>query len=816
MTNPSRSHARLRALAAAFLAAALAGSQMNPANAQQLAPIVSTPGTTATARVTPPPGQPPFHGIIAPTVRESTPYWPAQPRAPQGAPNVVFIMLDDFGFSQLGCYGAQGLRTPNIDKLAANGLRYNNFHATPLCSPTRAAFLTGRNHHSCALGAITEFSTGFPGYNGRMPLSHGMISEILAPAGWSTFCLGKWHLTPTEDANLAANRRWWPLGRGFDRYYGFLGGTTSEFVPFITQDNHFIQPPGQPEDGYHFLTDMTEKARDYILDVKHVAPDRPFFVYFCPGGVRAPQHVPLEWADKYKGVFDRGWDHYREETLKRQIQLGICPPGTRLSPRDPSIPAWDQLTPKHQKVFARQMEVFAGFVEFVDHHVGQLVRTLEDIGELDNTLIVLASDNGASLEGGDNGLPNEVQFFNNVPITLEMAAAEIDKWGERDTFPALVGGWAWAGNTPFRRWKRESTRGGTAVPLIVHWPKGIKAKGAIRTQFTHAIDVVPTVLDLLEMETPAAINGVVQAPMEGVSFATTLDDSEAKLTRGPQYFEMAATRAIYHDGWRAYSPWPFGKEVTPENLAEAKWTLFNIGEDFSESTDVADQYPEKLAELERLWWIEAAKFNVLPLDGRSILRQLEPRPTLAEPRSTYTYYQGGGEVAGAVAANVFNRSHSITAEVVIPEGGAEGVLLAHGGQFAGYSFYIKNQKLYYTHNYVGLREYTLESSSEVPAGESVLRYEFEVTGPPNFAEGKGAPGNGRLFINGQKVAEGRLPTTTPITFALSGEGLCCGWDSLSAASSAYRSPFRFTGRIKKVDVTLRPAATAHSPPPPAD
>ncbi len=748
---------------------------MNPANAQQPESMVSAPGTTATASVTPPPVQPPFQGIIAPTVRESTPHWPDQPRAPKGAPNVVFIMLDDFGFSQLGCYGAQGLRTPNIDKLAANGLRYNNFHATPLCSPTRAAFLTGRNHHSCALGAITEFSTGFPGYNGRMPLSHGMISEILASAGWSTFCLGKWHLTPTEDSNLAASRRWWPLGRGFDRYYGFLGGTTSEFVPFITQDNHFIQPPGKPEDD-----------------------------------------VPLEWANKYKGVFDQGWDHYREETLKRQIQLGICPPGTKLSPRDPSIPAWDELTPKHQNVFARQMEVFAGFVEFVDDHVGRLIQALEDIGELDNTLIVLASDNGASLEGGDNGVPNEVQFFNNVPITLEMVAAEIEQWGERDTFPALVGGWAWAGNTPFRRWKRETTRGGTAVPLIVHWPKGIQAKGEIRTQFTHAIDVVPTVLDLLDMETPAAINGVVQAPMEGVSFAATLNDSAAKLIRGPQYFEMAATRAIYRDGWRAYSPWPFGKEVTPENLPEAKWMLYHTSEDFSESTDVADQHPEKVAELERLWWMEAAKFNVLPLDGRSILRQLEPRPTLAEPRSTFIYYQGGGEVGGTVAANVFNRSHSITAEVVIPEGGAEGVLLAQGGQFAGYSFYIKNKKLYYTHNYVGLREYVLESSSEVPPGERVLKYEFEVTEPPNFAVGKGAPGIGRLFVDGKKVAEGELATTTPITFALSGEGLCCGWDSLSAASSTYRSPFRFTGRIKKVEVTCLESGAEQRPAPPAD
>ena len=482
----------------------------------------------------------PFQGVIAPTVRESVPHWPEQPRAPKGAPNVLFVMIDDLGFSQLGCYGAQGLRTPNIDKLADNGLRYNNFHATPLCSPSRAALLTGRNHHSCALGIISEFSTGFPGYNGRMPLSHGMMSEILAPAGWSTFCLGKWHLTPPEDANLAANRRWWPVGRGFDRFYGYLGGTTSEYVPWITQDNHFIQPPGTPEEGYHLLTDMTEKAREYIVDVKHVAPDRPFFMYFCPGAVRAPQHVPQEWSDKYKGVFDKGWDHYREETLKKQIALGICPPGTKLSPRDPSIPVWDELNAQQRKVFARQMEVFAGFVEFVDDHVGQLVKTLEEIGELDNTLIVLTSDNGASIEGGDNGVPNEVQFFNNVQVSLEMAAKEIDEWGGPDSFPGRgrrlgLGRQHAVPSLEARHHPRRNRR-----TLIVHWPKGIKAKGAIRSQFTHAIDVVPTVLDVLNMQSPASINGVVQAPMEGVSFAATFEDANC---------QTDSRAAVFRDGW---------------------------------------------------------------------------------------------------------------------------------------------------------------------------------------------------------------------------------------------------------------------------
>jgi arylsulfatase A-like enzyme len=770
-----------------------------PAHAQDRGPISSPPGTSATATVTPQPGQAPFNGVIGPTVAESVPYWTPQPRAPIGAPNVLFVLLDDFGFSQLGCYGGQGLKTPNIDKLAAGGLRYNNFHVTPLCSPTRAAFLTGRNHHSNALGTIAEFSTGFPGYNGRMPLSRGMISEILAPAGYSTFCVGKWHLTPPEDANLGANRRWWPLGRGFDRYYGFLGGTTSEFIPWIAHDNHYIQPPGTPEEGYHFLTDMTDKAREFIIDVEHVAPDRPFFMYYCPGGVRAPQHVPQEWIDQYDGVFDKGWDHYREETLKKQIAIGICPPGTKLAPRDPSIPVWDELSDRHREVFTRQMEVFAAHVSFIDDSVGRLVDFIDQLGDLDNTLIVVTSDNGASIEGGDNGVPNEMMFFNNIPVPLEMAAADLDKWGGPDSFPAYAAGWAWAGNTPFLRWKRDTTRGGTATPLIIHWPKKIKAKGEIRTQFTHAIDVVPTVLELLDMESPAAINGVTQAPMEGISFASTFDEPDTKLTRGPQYFEMVGRRAVYHDGWRAYSPWKFGKEMTPETLAESKWMLFNINEDFSESTDVAGEHPEKLAELERMWWIEAARYDVLPLDGRSVIRAMEPRPTMSEPRTKFTYYSGGGEV-GAAAANVFNRSHSITATVTIPEGGAEGVLLAQGGQFAGYSFYLKDKKLHYTHNYVGLEEYTLTSEKDIPAGETILRYEFEVTGPPDIPAGKGASGIGRLFIGDWKVAEKEIPVTVPISFALSGEGLCCGWDSLSPASTSYESPFRFTGSIKNVVV----------------
>jgi arylsulfatase len=763
---------------------------------------ISPPNSSDLEGAAPAPQQQPFGGVIGNTISESVADWPHVARAPEGAPNILFVMLDDVGFAQLGSYGAHRIQTPHIDRLAEGGLRYNNFHATPLCSPTRAAFLTGRNHHSVAMGMIAEFSTGFPGYMGRMPLSHGMLSETLAPAGWSTFALGKWHLTPVEDVNLAASRRWWPLGRGFDRYYGFLGGTTSRYVPWLTHDNHFVRPPATPAEGYHLLTDMVDKAREYILDVKHVAPDRPFFMYFSPGGTRAPHHVPKEWIARYEGQFDEGWDHYRERTLQRQIELGVAPVGTKLSPRDPSIPEWKDLTPRQQEVFAHQMEVFAAYVSFVDHHVGQLVQLLEELGQLDNTLILVTSDNGASIEGGAEGLPNEVLFFNNVQVPLDTIAAAREEWGGPETFPIYAAGWAWAGNTPFLRWKRDTTRGGTAEPMIVHWPAAIEARGEIRTQFTHAIDVVPTVLDLLDMEMPDSINGVPQAPMEGVSFASTFADPDAELQREAQYFELAGRRAIYHDGWRAYAPWTFGQEITPEDLADPKWMLFHIDEDFSESTDVANQYPEKLEELRQLWWTQARRFNVLPLDGRAVIRQAEPRPQMAPPRSRYVYHAGAGEVSSVVAANVLNRSHSITADVVIPDGGAEGVLLAQGGRFAGYSFFVKDNRLHYVHNYVGLEEYGVTSSAELPKGAVTLRYEFERSGPPDFATGKGSPGIGRLFIDGSKVAETEIPVTVPLAFALSGEGLCVGWDSLSPAASAYDDEFHFSGTIRQVVVEL--------------
>jgi arylsulfatase len=773
--------------------------------------IFSPPGTSDSGTVVPPPGEPPFKGKIGRTIDESVSDWPPLARAPKGAPNVLYIVLDDVGFAALGCYGSPVCQTPHLDKLARNGVRYNNFHTTALCSPSRSCFMTGRNHHSNAMACITEGSTGFPGSYGRVPLANGFLSEILTPFGWAAFAIGKWHLTPAEDMNLACNRKWWPLGRGFDRFYGFLGGEVDQWTPWLAYDNHFIKPPKTPEQGYHNVPDLVDKAKEFIADLKQVAPERPFFLYFCPGACHAPHHAPREWIDKYKGNFDAGWDDYREKALANQIKMGICPPGTKLSPPDPDVVPWDNLSKEEKAVYAREMEVYAAYLEFVDHNIGELLAFLEEMGQMENTLIIAVSDNGASAEGGPHGSFNENLFFNGVPDTLKQNLKHIPDWGGPSTYPHYSWGWTHATNTPFRRWKREVARGGTSDLCIVHWPKHIKAKDAIRPQFIHAIDLVPTVLDVLGMKSPKSINGVIQNPIEGVSFAATFDNAKAKVPREAQYFEMFAQRAIYLDGWRAYAPWKFGDNITSKDLTNEKWMLFHIDTDFSESTDVAADNPAKLAELKQLWWAMASKYKVLPLDGRGIERLVTPRPEMSGPRDKYVYYPGTGEVEGSNAADMRNRSYSISATVEVPKEGAEGVLLAQGGFIGGQSFFVnKEGKLQFSHNYVGLAEYKVIADTKLPVGKAELRWEFTVTGPPDFKAGKGAGGIGRLFINGKQVGEGAIPVTCPLAYSLSGDGLCCGRDTLTAVSADYHGENAFTGVIRRVVVDLAPQK---APPP---
>ncbi len=515
-----------------------------------------------------------FPGRMGRTTEDSSPAWPAPIRAKPGAPNVLFIVLDDTGFGHLGCYGSP-INTPNLDNLAKNGLLYTSMHTTALCSPSRSCMLTGRNHHSNAMACITEGSEGYPGSNGAIPFENGFLSEMLLGQGYNTFAVGKWHLTPAEQISAAGPYDRWPLGRGFERYYGFLGGDTSQYYPDLVYDTHQVEPPKTPEEGYHLTPDLVDKAIGFIADTKQLAPDKPFFLYFATGAQHAPHQVPKEWADKYKGKFDDGWDAYREKVFAKQKELGIIPQNTVLSRHDPDVQDWGRLTADERKLYARMMEVFAGFLEHTDHHIGRLIDFLDGMGELNNTLIMVISDNGASSEGGPTGSTNENKFFNNVPDDLQQNLAALDDLGGPKYFNHYAWGWTHAGDTPFKRWKRETFRGGVSDPFLVHWPKGIKAKGETRTQFAHAIDMVPTVLDALDIEPPPQIRGVSQSPIEGVSFAHTFDDAKAPSKHHTQYFEMFAHRAIYHDGWRAVCPFP-GDSFTE---AKASFGQLSLTED---------------------------------------------------------------------------------------------------------------------------------------------------------------------------------------------------------------------------------------------
>jgi arylsulfatase len=757
-----------------------------------------------------------FPGVIGRTASESSPAWPAPIRARDGAPNVLFVVLDDVGYGQLSCFGGT-VETPNIDRVAASGLRYANMHTTALCSPTRACILTGRNHHSSGVACIMELATGYPGYDGRMPFENGMVPEMLLQHGYNTFCVGKWHLSPSEENTPAGPFHRWPLGRGFERFYGFLGGETNQWYPDLTLDNGPAVQPSLPEDGYHLSEDLADQAIKFALDAHVNAPEKPFFMYYAPGCGHAPHHVPREWADRYAGRFDGGWDVYREATFARQQELGLLPAGAQLSPRDPDVPEWSSLSADERRLYARMMEVYAGFVSHCDHHLGRLLDTLEQIGELENTLIMVISDNGASAEGGVTGSFNEMRFFNQVPESFEDNLAHIDDLGGPSSYNHYPWGWAWAGDTPFRRWKRETYRGGSTDPFVLAWPAGIAARGEVRTQYAHAIDMVPTVLDVLGVAPPEAIRGVPQSPLEGVSLAHTFDDAGAASNHVTQYFEMFGHRAIYHDGWRAVCPWPapnfttaaqtgrkLGQPITPEILEEldrSGWELYRMADDPTESRDLAAEHPEKLRELVALWWREAEQYKVLPLDSSMQARLATARPQTSKPRTRFVYYPNGSVVPSFAAPAVYNRAYSIEAEVDIPAGGAEGVLMAQGGDAGGYAFFMKDGQLCFVYNYVGLDRFELRAENgPVTEGRHALRYEFEPTGAPDIANGKGVPGRGQLYIDGELVANTEYPHTTPLFFEL--EGLSCGFDFGAPAAEVYEPPFPFTGTIRQVSVDL--------------
>ncbi len=776
-----------------------------------------------------------FPGVVGRTTDQSSPAWPEPNRAKEDAPNVLFIILDDTGFGQLGCYGSP-IKTPNLDALAANGLLYQNMHTTALCSPTRTCVLTGRNHHSNHMAAITETSTGYPGYDGYIPHENGFLSEMLKQQGYNTYAVGKWHLTPADQISAAGPYDRWPLGRGFERYYGFLGGDTHQYYPDLTYDNHRVEPPKTPEEGYHLTEDLADQAIGFIADAKQVAPNKPFFMYFCTGAMHAPHHVPKEWADAYDGQFDDGWEAYREQVFANQKKQGVIPEDAQLSRHDPDVKPWAECSPEEQKLYARMMEVYAGFLTHTDHHIGRLLDFLKKIGEFDNTMIMVLSDNGASSEGGPEGSVNENLFFNFVPESLQENLAAIDELGGPQHFNHYAWGWTWAGNTPFRRWKRETYRGGTSDPFIVHWPQGIEAKGEVRTQYAHAIDMVPTVLDALGVEPPPSIAGVSQSPIEGFSLAQTFDDAGAPSAHKVQYFEMLGHRAIYNDGWRAVCPWPgtsfkesgrtFGTPITAEDLTklDAKsWELYHVAEDFAENYNLADDNVEsvigalktwleegrdvraevraKLIEMIGQWYVEAGKYNVLPVDGRGQQRFAEERPQIAGERSSYTFYPGTQEVPVNAAANIMNRPYSITANVDYKEGD-QGVLISQGGIDGGYSLYVQDGNLHHLYNYVARSYSHVQSQVQISEGPHTLRYEFEVTGEPDLLNGKGAPGVGQLYIDGELVGQVEMPLTNPIVLGLA-SGVSVGRDAGSPVTMEhYQGPFEYTGILDTVTIDV--------------
>ncbi|MGY1606238.1 sulfatase-like hydrolase/transferase [Geodermatophilus sp. SYSU D00700] len=753
-----------------------------------------------------------FPGVIGRTTDESSPAWPQPVRAVPGTPNVLVIVLDDVGFGQLGCYGSP-ISTPNLDGLAASGLRYSNMHTTALCSPSRSCIVTGRNHHSNGMAAITELASGYPGYNGIIPFENGFLSEMLLAHGYNTFMVGKWHLTPSAHETAAGPYDRWPLARGFERFYGFLGGDTSQWYPDLVYDNHQVEPPATPAEGYHLSADLVDRSIQFIADSRQVDPGKPFYLHLCFGAGHAPHHVAKEWADRYAGRFDDGWDAYREQVFAAQQEKGIVPPGTVLSRHDPDVPEWDSLPARARRLFSRFMEVYAGFLSHTDAQIGRLLDFLRERGDLDNTIVMVVSDNGASAEGGPTGTTNEAQFFNNAQESLEDSLALIDEIGGPRTFNHYPWGWTWAGNTPFRRWKRETYRGGASDPFIVSWPAGIEARGEVRTQYAHIIDMVPTVLDVLGIEPPATIRGVTQAPLHGVSFAKSFDDAAAPSDHHTQYFEMLGHRAVYHDGWRAVCPWPgpsfaeagipFGEPISAERLSELDsrgWELYHVDEDFAENDDVAAANRDRLIALIATWYVEAGKYGVMPIDGSALQRLIAEKPQAAPARSRYTYIPNTQSVPFFAGPRVLNRPHSITARVEIPEGGAEGVLLSQGTAAGGYSFFVQDGRLHYVHNYVGRSFHRVSSPEPVPSGAHELRFEFEPTGEPDLPHGRGAPGRLQLYVDRQLVADADAPVTTP--FIINPGALTCGANPGSPVTPEYPSPFRFTGSLHGVTIDV--------------
>jgi len=740
-----------------------------------------------------------FKGHIGRTVEESAKDFPREVKAPKGAPNILLILTDDVGFGASSTFGGP-VPTATMDRLANEGLRYTEFHTTALCSPTRAALLTGRNHHSAATGIIMEGGTGFPGYNTLMPKSVGTFAEVLKQNGYNTAWYGKNHNVPDWHNSQAGPFDLWPTGLGFEYFYGFIGGDTSQWAPAIFENIKPIEPP-HDDKNYFFDKDMADKAIERIRLLHSIAPDKPWVTYFAPGTAHAPHHAPKDWIAKFKGQFDQGWDKVREETLARQKRLGVVPQDTKLTERSAGIPAWDSLDADHKKVAAHMMEVYAAALSYCDFQMGRIIDALADMGELDNTLVIyIQGDNGASAEGGPQGLLNEMAFFNAIPEDFKEVMRRMDELGGPTTFNHYPIGWAHAMDTPFQWTKQIASHfGGTRNGTVISWPARIKDKGGVRTQFHSVIDIAPTVLEAVGVQMPAVLNGVPQKPIEGVSMVYSFDDAKAPSTHRTQYFEMFANRAIYNDGWVAattppLAPWAVGKTIPVDDY---KWELYDVTKDFSEASDLAAKEPKKLHELQELFWIEAAKNNVLPLDNSKIERMnVDNRPSLTRGRALFTYYPGMTRIPEGSAPSILNKSFKVGAEVEIPAAGAEGVLVTQGGRFNGWGFYLLAGKPVFHYNTVGVYRYTVAGPDQLSPGNHTILIDFNYEGG-----GVGKAGTATLIVDGKQVAQGRIERTIPFRISAD-ETLDIGEDTGTPVSEDYQVPFKFTGVLKKVAIQL--------------
>jgi arylsulfatase A-like enzyme len=751
-----------------------------------------------------------FQGKIALDIRDSTPDWApyVSPKAPDGAPNVLIIAWDDVGYSTMDVFGGP-VETPTMRRIADMGVKYANFHTTALCSPTRASLLTGRNATSNGMATIAEFSSGFPGISTRIPFENGFISEVLLEQGYNTYCVGKWHLTPGEETSMAASKARWPLGRGFERFYGFLGGESSCWYPDLVHDNHQIDPPATPEEGYHIAKDLSDRAIQFIRDAKVVEPDKPFFMYLSLDAAHAPHHVYKEWADKYQGRFDEGYEEIRAGILARQKELGLLPADTELSPINPhgeptvtgpdgqpwplldTVRPWDSLSADEQRLFVRMAEVFAGYVAYSDDQLGRVIDFLEQSEQLDNTIIVAVSDNGASGEGGPNGTFNEWRFFNGAPTPTELSLQHIDELGSPASYNHYNTGWAWAFDTPFPYWKRwAGYEGGVSDMCLVAWPASIAPSQTPRQQYVHAVDVVPTLYDLLGIAPPQTLKGYEQSPLEGESFAASLTDPDAA-SKTTQFYTMLGQRSIYHDGWLACTVHPplsgWGK------FEQDVWELYHIEHDRSQSKNLADREPGRLTQMKALWFEMAERYNGLPLDDRTALEQtLAERPSGSPERDHYIYYPDCASVPEQSGVSITGRSYTLAAGVRIDSADAEGVLYAHGGVAGGHSLYLKDRRVRYAFNWVGTTIQTIESDRPITPGSHVITAEFTAAGRNDDPMMPGAKGVLTLYVDDQAVGSGEI-VTQPGLFCAVGDGICVGRDDASAVTTDYVAPFRFTG-----------------------